>query len=70
MNQVLHMSDFETREKIGNAMRKGRYFVTVTTYDEETGKLEHWYGYKNFPREDIMPTLEHLAKVITNAEKE
>ena len=58
---AISMNDFLTRQKIGEAMRSGRYFITVTTYDETTGQLNHWYGYKNFPKDDVLPTLEHFA---------
>jgi hypothetical protein len=63
------ISEFELRKKLQEAFRSGRYFITITTVSEDGKKLDHHLSYQNFPSDDLMPTLSHLAsKIDENAE--
>ena len=60
------MYDFANKElgqKIKKAEICGEYLITITR-KEPRGRLEHWWGTRNFPRSDIMPTLEHIKEDI------
>ncbi len=58
------IEEFELRKKLQEAFRIGRYFITITVVEEEKKKLDHFYSYQNFPVDDLIPTLAHLAKQI------
>jgi hypothetical protein len=55
------INQFELRKKLQDAFRSGRYMITVTVHDEQTGKLNHFYAWDNFPADDVIPSLEHIA---------
>lgn len=60
------MYEFENKEleqKIKKAETYGKYLITITRL-EPKGKLEHWWGMRNFQRSDIMSTLEHIKESI------
>lgn len=61
MFKVNQPSEFELRRQIADAVKKGKYLITVTVYDPETHQLQHHYSMKYFPIEDAIPSLEHLA---------
>ena len=52
---------FELRKKLQDAISSGSFFITITKFDEKARKLEHYYTLKQFPTDDIVPTLEHFA---------
>lgn len=55
--------EFELRKKIQMALKSGRYFITVTHVDEES-KLQHYYICNEFPQEDLVGSLSHVANEI------
>lgn len=60
-NRVTNSSEFELRKRLQEALASGSYFITVTRVVEEQGRLEHYYLTRDFPTQDIVPTLEHFA---------
>lgn len=58
------MLDFiEMRKKIQEALAAGRFFIRISYIDEEE-TIQHYYMTHNFPREDIMNSIEHIAKEV------
>jgi len=55
------VSQFELHKKIKEALSGGSYMITITTCDRKEKKLEHYVATSNFPREDILPSLEACA---------
>lgn len=53
----------ELRRKIQEAMQAGRFFITIAYIDKEE-QIQHFYQTRDFPRDDMMPALDHLAKEI------
>jgi hypothetical protein len=58
------MLDFiEMRKQLQKALASDKLFVRISYLDEgET--IQHYYLTHNFPREDIMLSIEHIAKEI------
>lgn len=57
----------EMRKKIQAALGAGRFFITISYVEAPEGEeetVEHYYLTHNFPREDLMSSLEHLSKQI------
>ncbi len=76
------ITDFELRRNLTEAFKCGRYLITITrvVQGEKTKvskklkkyKLEHYSKTVQFPRSDIMPSLEALAEQLdeeTDAQK-
>jgi hypothetical protein len=61
-NASIHQ--FELRKRLQDAVAGGRHFVTVTTLDPASGKLDHYYVWENFPEADVIPSLAHMATQI------
>lgn len=58
------MLDFiEMRKQLQKALAAGKMFITISYMDEEE-TIQHYYLTHNFPREDIMISLEHLSKEV------
>ncbi len=58
------MLDFiEMRKQIQKALASGKMFIRIS-YKDEDEKILHYYLTHNFPREDIMISIEHIAKEI------
>lgn len=58
------MLDFiEMRKQIQKALASGKMFIRISYLDEEE-TIQHYYLTHNFPREDIMISIEHIAKEI------
>jgi len=58
------MLDFiEMRKQLQRALAAGKMFITISYMDEEE-TIQHYYLTHNFPREDIMISLEHLSKEV------
>ena len=58
------MLDFiEMRKQLQKALAAGKVFITISYQDEEE-TIQHYYLTHNFPREDIMISLEHLSKEV------
>lgn len=58
------MLDFiEMRKKIQEALQAGKFLIQISYVGEED-KIQHYYLTHNFPREDLMPSMEMLAKMI------
>ena len=53
------ISQFEMRKKMQEALQSGRYFITITYLDDKV--LKHYYSWENFPVDDVMPSLSHIA---------
>ena len=62
------INKFEIRKKLQDAFGKGQYFITVTTLDSETNKLDHYYAWDNFRKDDTIPSLGHIAEQIDKNE--
>lgn len=60
----------EMRKKIQEALGAGRFFITISYVEEVTreglaeDEIQHYYLTHNFPRDDLMNSLEHLSKQI------
>jgi hypothetical protein len=57
----------EMRKKIQEALQCGKFFIRLTYVDEklpENQQLQHYYMTRDFPREDIMTSIEHVAKQV------
>jgi hypothetical protein len=61
---VLPSHEFELREKLKEAYQVGKYLITVTTFDFGSGKLKHYHSWKDFPTDDLVPSLSHITKEI------
>lgn len=61
---VSTVQEFELRKKMQEALKSGRYFVTITRLDEETNRLEHYHVWREFPTDDLIPSLSHIANEI------
>lgn len=66
------ITDFELRRNLTEAFKAGKYLITITKINRaEKGKklkgntLEHYAKTVQFPRADIMPSLERLAEMLT-----
>lgn len=58
------MLDFiEMRKKIQEALASDKLFIRISYIDEEE-TIQHYYLTHNFPREDIMLSIEHISKEI------
>jgi hypothetical protein len=58
------MLDFiEMRKQLQKALASSKLFVRISWMDEEE-TIQHYYLTHNFPREDIMISIEHIAKEI------
>lgn len=62
--------DFEVRKHFAEAMKSGRYFITVTVHDPGQKKLNHYQVRKNFPLPDVVPSLEEIAKLALDEQKD
>ena len=60
------VSQFELHKKIKEALSGGSYMITITTCDRKEKTLEHYAITNNFPREDILPSLEACAGNMTD----
>ena len=56
-----NIGQFELYKKLQEAVKSGRYMVTITTYDDKKRRLDHYTVTNHFPREDILPSLEACA---------
>ena len=58
------MLDFiEMRKQLQKALASGKLFIRFSWMDEED-TIQHYYLTHNFPREDIMISIEHISKEI------
>lgn len=57
----------EMRKKLQEALASGKFFIRITYMDEslpENEQMQHYYMTRDFPREDIMNSIEHIAKEV------
>jgi len=59
-------SYFELRRFLDSAVKSGKYFITVSYLDGK--KLKHYFQTNRFPKDDLIPTLEHIAQQVSEAE--
>ncbi|GAH04751.1 unnamed protein product [marine sediment metagenome] len=52
-------TDRKLKAKIEEALRVGRYLVTVSLWED--GEIRHQAILKSFPKRDVIPTLEHIV---------
>ena len=58
------MLDFiEMRKQIQKALAADKLFIRISYINEEE-TIQHYYLTHNFPREDIMLSIEHISKEI------
>lgn len=58
------MLDFiEMRKRIQKALEIGRLFITISYLDDDE-QVQHYYLTHNFPREDIMRSIEEISKLV------
>ena len=55
------IGQFELRRKFSDAMHKGHFFVTISVLDRARKKIDHYYSFENFPHDELIHCLEHLA---------
>lgn len=62
------MLDFiEMRKQIQKALAAGKMFIRISYIDDtkpEDEQIQHYYLTHNFPKEDIMNSIEHIAKQV------
>jgi len=58
---VNSVEEFEMRKCLINALKGGRYFITVTDLSEDGKTLNHYHIYKDFPEEDLIGSLSFVA---------
>ena len=58
------VSQFELRKKLQEALQSGKYFITVTYLNEDKKNLSHYFSWENFPVDDVIPSLSHIAMEI------
>ena len=64
------INQFEVRKHLQEAFANGSYLITVTVLDKEKQKLVHYYAWDNFPLDDVIPSLGHIAgQIETNETK-
>ena len=49
-------------EKLKEANQSHGYFITITTLNDR--KLSHYQRQKNFPKEDLFPTLKEIKLLV------
>ena len=49
-------------KKLKEADKSQGYFVTITTLNG--GKLKHYQTQRNFPKEDLLPSLEQINDLV------
>jgi len=54
-------ANFELYKKLQEAIKSGSYMVAITAYDKNKRKMNHYTVTRNFPREDILSSLEAHA---------
>lgn len=57
------VSSFELHKKFTEAVKSGRYMITISTCDKKGKKIDHFMSTKDFPRDDMMPSVEKLAEL-------
>jgi hypothetical protein len=61
--------DNSMAQALASAMGSGRWFITVSWLDEHRqDTLLHHYQTRDFPRSELVPTLEHLKCDVTEKE--
>lgn len=60
------MLDFiEMRKQLQKALASGKLFIRFSWVDDEKEEeIQHYYLTHNFPREDIMISIEHISKEV------
>jgi hypothetical protein len=60
------MLDFiQMRKQLQTALASGKLFIRFSWVDDEKeGEIQHYYLTHNFPREDIMLSIEHISKEV------
>lgn len=61
---VQSIAEFELRKNIVKALKNGRYLITITMFNEEKNQLDHFHIWQDFPTEDLIPALSHIATAI------
>ena len=54
--------NMELHKKLKEALESDGFFITITGIDRKKGRLNHYHITQGFPKDDIMPTLEHYAQ--------
>lgn len=53
------------RKQLQKALASGKLFIRFSwVEDEKEGEIQHYYLTHNFPREDIMISIEHISKEV------
>ena len=55
------ITNLELRRKLGEALSSRGCMVTISWRDGDGKNLNHYTLTQRFPREDIIPSLEHIA---------
>ena len=56
--------DFEVRKQFMDAIRNGRYVVTISVHNPAKKRNDHYAVFKNYPPADILPSLEETNRLI------
>lgn len=64
MEKSASVNQFELRKKLQEAFRANRYLITITVLEDGRKTLNHFYSYENFPVDDVIPSLSHIAMEI------
>lgn len=69
MGKNTSVQQLELRKRLQQAIEGGRYFITITTPNGDSPRLNHYWAWDNFPAIDVVPTLEHIAKEVVKGDK-
>ena len=58
--------DFEVRKRFMEAIKGGRYIVTISPADTTKNRNDHYAVFNNYPTEDIIPSLEQTNRLVFN----
>jgi hypothetical protein len=56
----------ELKKALDAALESGRYLISISYKDGEV--LNHFWKTKNFPKEELIPTVRHIKDDIYNKE--
>ena len=58
--------DFEVRKKMIEALKNGRYIITISVFNPAKKRHDHYAVFNNYPSAEIIPSLSHTTRLIFN----
>ena len=56
--------DFEVRKRFMEAIKNGRYIVTISIHNPAKNRNDHYAVFNNYPTEDIIPSMEEVNRLV------